>query len=256
MGMSRKAKVAVLVVLLGVAAGAWWVMNRAAAHKETTTVAETVQTNAAACALACGVTTDVAMGGTGEDGLAGLYKPTGNDPNIPKGRQVLLANRRIAIATGRSFPKKFCATQTPTVRGTAPYVVICELPVSRDMRIRAVANGARVVGFLPNNALLVEADAQALKNLEEDVLFLAAVEYEPTDKLQRALLGTADARVKARAVLLNSADVDAVRKLARENGCTLMEEDATGKSVSALMPRAFVSKLAGRAEVKWIERCK
>jgi len=193
-----------------------------------------------------------------------VRKPIANDPKIPKARQVLLANRRIAVEKGRLFPKKFCQAQTPTRRGTAPYVVISELPVSRDVRIQAVADGAKVVGFLPNNALLVEADAQALKNLEEDVLFLAAVEYEPTDKIQRALLEKGERgesvekgeKVEATVVLLNPKDREVVQKFVTENGGTLLRGAQSEKSVSATIPRALIERLAGKAEVKWIERCR
>jgi len=185
-----------------------------------------------------------------------VRKPIVNDPKIPKARQVLLANRRIAVEKGRSFLKRFCQAQTPTARGTAPYVVISELPVSRDVRIQAVADGARVVGFLPNNALLVEADAQALKNLEEDVLFLAAVEYEPTDKIQRALLDKTGATVEATIVLLNPKDREVVQKFVTENGGTLLRGTPSEKSVRATIPCALIEQLAGKAEVKWIERCK
>jgi len=191
---------------------------------------------------------------------AKVRKPIAYDPKVPKARQVLLANRRIVVEKGRSFPKKFCSAQTPTARGTAPYVVISELPVSRDVRIQAVADGARVVGFLPNNALLVEADAQALKNLEDDVLFTAAVEYEPTDKIQRALLengerGEKGEMVETTVVLMNPKDREAIQTFVTANGGEpLRGAPSADKSLSAKIPRTLVEKLAGKAEVKWIER--
>jgi len=182
--------------------------------------------------------------------------PTTYAPDVPKSRQVLLANRRIVVKEGRSFPKTFCAAQSPTARGTAPYVVISELPVSRDVRIRATADGARVIGFLPNNALLVEADAQALKNLEDDVLFMAAVEYEPMDKIQRNLLDAKpDESVEATIVLLNEADRATVQYFITDAGGKLLTGTPTnGKAIMAEVPSAVLTKLAGKAEVKWIEK--
>jgi len=191
----------------------------------------------------------------GGRGSSTLREPVSYDPGVAKARQVLLANRRIVVASGRSFPTAFCTTQTPTTRGTAPYVVISELPVGRDARIQAVADGARVIGYLPNNALLVEADAQALKNLQEDVLFMAAVEYEPTDKIQQALLGVDDATVEATVMLLNPTDHAGVRAFIEANGGTALGGmPASDKVISATLPRALVGQLAGKAEVKWIER--
>jgi len=181
--------------------------------------------------------------------------PVANDPQVPKGRQVLLANRRIVVGKGRSFPKAFCAKQTPTSRGTAPYVVISELPVGREARIRAVADGARVIGFLPNNALMVEADAETLKNLEEDVLFLAAVEYEPSDKMQRTLLEGRDAS-PVTVALLNPRDSATVRDFIVENGGSRVRTSADGRTIDATISCALVAKLAERAEVKWIGRAR
>jgi len=185
---------------------------------------------------------------------AARRKPVLADPKVPKNRQVLLANRRIVVAEGRSFPKRFCAAQSPTVRGTAPYVVISEFPVSRDVRIQAVSDGARVIGFLPNNALLVEADAQALKHMEEDVFFAAAVEYEPSDKIQRALLDAQGETVEATVVLLNPKDRDRVVKFIVDGGGTLLRDRSTERSVGATLSRELVGELAGKAEVKWVER--
>ena len=107
--------------------------------------------------------------------------------DVPAARQVRLANRTRKLPNhARPFPRKFAESQTPSARGTVPYVVVSEFPVSDLVREEAVKLGVRVLGYMPVNALLVEADAAGLKRLEEqDVFFAGAFELEPVDKVQR-----------------------------------------------------------------------
>ena len=176
------------------------------------------------------------------------------DPTTPKNRQVLLARRRIVVASGRKFPKRFCMSQTMTARKTAPYVLLSEAPVDRSVHSQAMANGARVAGFLPNNALLIEADETALKNLSEDPAFLAAVEYEPLDKLQPLLLESTNETVEASVVLMNAAYLDAMRDFVTAHGGLAAEAAKNNKSFAAVLPRKLVTDLARKGEVRWIGR--
>ena len=47
---------------------------------------------------------------------------------------VRLANRTLEIEASSPFPKVFAQHQTPSARGTLPYLVICAEPVSKVVR--------------------------------------------------------------------------------------------------------------------------
>ena len=100
-------------------------------------------------------------------------------------REICLAGRTFAPERG-SVPKKFA--QSPSARGTIPCIVVASRPVSRQVRMRAEALGARVAGFVPENALLVEVDDAALARIAGDPLFDAAVEFMPRDKMPGSLM--------------------------------------------------------------------
>ena len=177
------------------------------------------------------------------------------DPSIPRHRQVLLANRRIAVAEGRKFPKLFCTSQTPTARKTAPYVLIGDQPVNRDLHSQAMSDGAWVAGYLPPGALLVEADKEALKNLSEDPAFVAAIELEPMDKVQQQLLDAPGESVEATVILMNQRYFESIRGHIVTNGGSVEGVPSSkGKSFPAVLTRKLVTELAGKGEVRWIER--
>lgn len=177
-----------------------------------------------------------------------------NDPNVPKARQVLLAHRRISVPKGRKFPTRFCTTQTPTVRQTAPYLLISEKTVDRNVHAQAMANGAKVSGFLPNNALLIEADENALKNLSEDPAFIAAVEYEPMDKIQPQLLNGGDTAIEANVTLMNAGYLETMCAFVSQNGGKVVGSAKNGKSFDAILTRKLVTDLASKGEIRWIRR--
>ena len=182
--------------------------------------------------------------------------PGGASVPGPSTRQVRLANRTIGLEKGRrAFPKRFAERQTPSARKTLPYVVVSELPVSPEIRARAAACGARVLGFMPVNALVVEAGEKALARLAEEPLFAAAYELEPGDKIQ--------ARVRARAAAGGTVDISVVPLMAtdvpllaafvQEKGGAVLPAPGGGAALRARVPAALVEVLAGRGDVRWIE---
>ena len=177
--------------------------------------------------------------------------------NVPPARQVRLANRtRVVEKYRRAVPKKFAARQTPTVRGTAPYVVVSELPVSDLVRARATKLGACVLGYLPVNALLVEVDEQALKRLTSDVLFTSVYELEPVDKVQRRVWEqtTTASTVDIAILPVAPSDLATLRTFIESKGGRLVggAGDET-RTLRATVPAKVVDELAGRGEVRWIE---
>ena len=171
-------------------------------------------------------------------------------------RQVRLANRTIVLEAGRrTFPKAFAELQAPSARRTVPYVVISERPVSKEVRARASACGARVLGFMPVNALVVEAGEKALKRLADDSCFAAAYELAPQDKVQAAVRGKAAgaATVDVTVVPLMVTDVPLLADFVKGRGGAVIPE-ADGRPVLRVrVPSALVDDLSRRGDVRWIE---
>lgn len=71
-----------------------------------------------------------------------------------------------------------------TSRGTAAYALACAVPVTREIRELAASFGARVVGYLPRQALLVEASPSTIASALEDPMFAGACAYLPSDKVR------------------------------------------------------------------------
>ncbi|MGN0848021.1 MAG: S8 family serine peptidase [Kiritimatiellia bacterium] len=178
--------------------------------------------------------------------------------NAPAARQVRLANRTIGLEKGRrKFPKAFAELQTPSARRTVPYVVVSELPVSRLIRERAAACGARVIGFMPVNALIVEAGAAALGKLSNDALFAAAYELDPKDKVQAHVREAAVARpdaVDVTVLPLMATDVGPLESFVRARGGAIIPESDGRAVLRARVPASVVEELAKRGDVRWIER--
>jgi subtilisin family serine protease len=171
----------------------------------------------------------------------------------PPSRDIRLAERTISPERG-SFPEKFAEMQSPSARGTVPYVVVVARTVTKDARVRAAALGARVAGFVPDNALLVELDERALRRIAEDSLFDAAVELTPDDKAS-ASLAKADAEaVGIRMVPMSAEDMDVIAAfVASRGGKVMAEAPGGGSAVSAVVPRPLVGELAARGDVWRIE---
>ncbi|MBR4170851.1 MAG: S8 family serine peptidase [Kiritimatiellae bacterium] len=104
-------------------------------------------------------------------------------PDVPKERQVLLCSRRVILPTRRSFPVTFPSSQVSTPRHTLPFILVCAERVNAHLRRQVTETGARVHGFLPENALLIEATQDQLVALQRNPSFHAAVEFLPADKL-------------------------------------------------------------------------
>ncbi|MDO5317148.1 MAG: S8 family serine peptidase [bacterium] len=177
--------------------------------------------------------------------------------NTPAERQVRLANRTISLEKGRrKFPAKFAELQMPSARGTVTFVVVSELPVSKIVRDRASACGARVLGFMPVNSLIVEASAKTLKRLEDDAFFAAAYELDPKDKVQehvRDLAAANPERVDVTVLPLMATDVGPLKDFVGEKGGTVIPESGGRGVLRARISASVVDELAKRGDVRWIE---
>ena len=165
-----------------------------------------------------------------------------------------LANRTVEVC---GFPQWGSTNQTPTVRDTLPYVVVCAERADKTLRLAIERTGARVVGFFPPNAFQVEADRDSLGKLSADPRFAAATEFLPGDKIDGRLSalvrGGADA-VEVSVVSLVPEDGDRLRELVAGRGGELLRGCLNGRdSFRARIPAALVGELAKRGEVRWME---
>ncbi len=164
---------------------------------------------------------------------------------------VRLANRTLELEASKPFPKTFAQYQTPSARGTLPYLVICAGPVSKAARDQVAACGACVVGIVPPRALLVETDEPSLAKIAANGTFAGACELMPPDKVS-AELASADGEVDVTLVPLAEADVSAVSNAVMAVGGKILATPA-GR-VRAHLPAGQVGSLAARGDVRWIER--
>ena len=167
---------------------------------------------------------------------------------------VELANRAAVV---RGFPEWGTTNQSPTVRGTLPYVVACAERADKASRLAIEATGARVVGVFPPNAFQVEAKCESLRKLSADSRFAAATEFLPGDKvderLSAALRNGADA-VEVSVLSLDPADRDGLRAYVTSRGGEVLKGCLSGPdSFRARIPAALVGELARRGEVRWME---
>ena len=165
-----------------------------------------------------------------------------------------LANRNVVA---RGFPAWGTTNQSPTVRGTLPYVVACAKGADKTLRLAIEATGARVVGVFPPDAFLVEAGRDALGKLSADLRIAAATEFLPEDKidgrLSAAFRNGADA-VEASVVALAFEDRNGLREHVTSRGGEVLKGCLSGPdSFRARLPAALVGELAKRGEVRWME---
>ena len=137
-----------------------------------------------------------------------------------------------------------------TSRGTAAYALACAVPVTREIRELAASLGARVVGYLPRQALLVEASPSAIAKALEDPRFAGAYAYLPSDKVRA---GVTDGEVTVTPVA--ERDRAALADfITAEGGRVRKSGPSINGSLVATVPRGLVGRLAERGDVLWIDR--
>ncbi|MGA2177493.1 MAG: S8 family serine peptidase [Verrucomicrobiota bacterium] len=71
------------------------------------------------------------------------------------------------------------------------YIVQSDRPLDREFYAELTKNGATYVGYIPNNAALVQATPEQAKQMVQDPAFQAVLPYEPYYKLDATLLPSA-----------------------------------------------------------------
>jgi hypothetical protein len=184
------------------------------------------------------------------------------NPAVPHMRQTLLSNRLIVSPEARSIPQAASGQQSPTPRGTTPFIVQFNIPVSDAARELLTDAGALVRGFFPNNAVLAELDPAALAALQNVAQAQAADEFLPSDKIQpflSSLLATHPQASKVRMTLQTFAPEDAgtVAAAVRKAGGEVEEASAGTRwgTIRAVLALGAVREFAALGAVQWIEEC-
>ena len=140
--------------------------------------------------------------------------------------------------------------QTPTVRGTAAFVVVCGDAPKYDCLLAASECGARAIAPYPPDAILIDANADSLARMRKDGRFREVRELRPEEKLAPG----ADDLV-ARVVVLAEFDLKRMSDFVRANGGTLIDDADCGKlEFAARLPRKLAEALARQGEVRAIRR--
>ena len=169
-------------------------------------------------------------------------------PSETEAKPILLANRTVD-------PMTLSAPATPPAtglsrRGTCAYAVQCSRPVSAAVRARVSALGARVISFIPRNALLVEATPATVRRLLATDDVSAAVAYEPTDKMPAGLTGG-----RVTVIPLAESDREELTDFITANGGAVETSGPSRRgSFRAEVSDELLQKLAARGDVRWIER--
>jgi len=186
-----------------------------------------------------------------------------NDPereDLPRERQVLLASRRVVVPETAAFPTAPTGLQTPTARGTTPYLVAFASPPDNALRTAVAAKGGYVRAFIPNTALLVELTPAQLAELPRWPSVTYATEFLPADKIQPFLTAVAkdypeEARIRVTLETFSEEDVETVTAHIRASGGAV-EHTSTARqkgAVQAIVTLGSLPKLSALAEVHWIE---
>jgi len=172
-------------------------------------------------------------------------KASGPQPR-PRLHPVALANRTVQ-------PSEFGGPTAPvslSPRGTAAYALACAVPVTREIREAAASFGARVVGYLPRQALLVEASPSAITAALGDSRFVGASAYLPSDKVRA---GVTDGEVTV--TPLAECDRDSLAEFIwRGGGSVCVSGPSIRGSFGATVTKEMLVALADRGDVLWIDR--
>ena len=143
-----------------------------------------------------------------------------------------------------------CECQTPTVRGTAPFVAVCGDAPKYECLLAVSECGARAIAPFPPGAILVEANADSLARMRKDGRIREVRELRPEEKS-----GPVEDGMAARVVVLAEFDLKRMSDFVRASGGMLMDDADCGKlEFAARLPRKLVDELARHGEVRAIHR--
>ena len=176
--------------------------------------------------------------------------------SAPGGREAVQAVSVAAcpVSSAGAIPE---TNRTASVRGTKPFVLTSSSGFQKSLRRVAESLGARTVGVLSRNSLLVEADAATCRRLTADSRFSGLREFVPSEKIDEDLVAQLAAGAKdveVAVVTLSPADRLLVQGRIVSGGGEILKgclDD--GDSFRAKLTAALVAELAACGDVRWLE---
>ena len=143
---------------------------------------------------------------------------------------------------------KFCAHQSQTKRGTALYVVTCG-ETNKIAGLKTIADcGARVVGSVSPDELLVETAVYALAKIYTNRCFSSVREWTPREKIAAGF-----AEGEATVTALTATDRERLVEFLKAKGVTPLDDSSCGRmELRAKLTAALVKELAAKGEVRRI----
>ncbi|MCR5413504.1 MAG: S8 family serine peptidase [Kiritimatiellae bacterium] len=180
------------------------------------------------------------------------------DKSLPRERQAATANRLfVAPETGCCVEEAFSSTQTPSARGTAPYVVIPD-SLMGDVKIgRLDEIGAPTLGFFPPNGILTELTPEQFAALKTDAKGFSLVgEWRAEDKISPYVSCDGE-KTEIVVSTFNPSDLPRVAEIVRSLGGSVQSQgdDIHGwMRIDLPSGRDKVVSLASHGEIHWIEQ--
>lgn len=168
-------------------------------------------------------------------------------------RRIESGEARAAFATDVTAP-----ANVMTARGVLPYLVQFRHVVTAEERARLEKLGARVIGYVPHNTLLVEAGPERLREVAGDEGVQWMGEYKPEYKLSPGLRGAVRGvggtnAVDVRVYVFDESDVGRVMEAIERAGGVVTGFEPSGVMVAARLTYGQCEEVARSAGVRWIE---
>lgn len=146
-----------------------------------------------------------------------------------------------------------------TKRLVLPYLVQCKKRLTPAFHTHVENSGAKIIGYIPNNALLIEATPDTLYEIaasQSDVQWMG--EYLPAYKISPAIDDLSWGILKTNVhdislTLFSVEDIPAVIEAVYDIGGTIEKEDNNATSFTATLTRDQCDLIVKNAAIKWIE---
>ncbi len=151
----------------------------------------------------------------------------------------------------------FAVFQKPSARGTITLTLQCTEPVTEKTTEEVNALGGRVIAYLPQQALLIEADKTAFTRLSGSSSFSKIKEVQPADKISHRLKERMQSDAKQLDIVIvpqTQEDIPFITQALIENGGHILihEPNEEGRFICAAAPLSAITVLAARGDVQWM----
>lgn len=148
------------------------------------------------------------------------------------------------------------ATQTATRRGTFPYLILLNAPVTKSTREQVALAGCRILSYIPDNSLLVEATPSAAGKAANLDIVHAIAEFEAADKISPRLMRLAQGggTLEVSILALSDCDLDAISCTIAKLGGEVLGSIRSPLTVKARVDAGAIAEISRLGEARWIEK--